>query len=206
MGLLGALGDIFGATDGADDATGDDATDDDADAGAPEGDPGADGPAGATSPGEAGAAIANVVGDGPAEFAAEAEDFEHFYDDLDYATDSLSRLDEIAASRGDRADHLHAELDSGEQVHFSPTASGMACYVGEVLVRTYDDAAWTSEGDLGWVVTVDGPGGTATVDVFGLAHESLAGEPAFSETHDDVLAETAAEWEFVDDGGEESVW
>lgn len=204
MGLLGALGDIFGTADGADDVTGDDATDEDADADAPEGDAGADGPAGTASPTEAGAAVANVVGDGPEDFAAEAEDFRHFYDDLDYTTGSLSRLEEIATGRGEQADHLRADLDTGEQVHFSPTATGMACYLGEVLVRTYDDAAWTREGDLGWVVTVDGPGGTATVDVFGLAHESLAGEPAFSETHDDVLQETGVDWEFGDDGSGET--
>jgi hypothetical protein len=123
--------------------------------------------------------VGDVVGGCPEGFRREANDLVGFRAeyDLDYGTASLARLDDLAASRDDRATYVSVETADGETVEFAPAATGAACYFGEVLVRTHG-GEWTRRNGR-WTVAVDGPGGLVHVDVFAVAHDCLEGESTF---------------------------
>jgi hypothetical protein len=134
--------------------------------------------------------VAEVVGDGPEGFRAEAEDLVGYWSgyDLDYRPPSLARLDSLTERQCVRSDYVRTETDAGEAVAFRPAAAGSACYFGEVLVRAYG-GTWTESAD-GWAVVVEGPDGRTVVDVFAVAHDCLDGERSFVDAANAALRTT----------------
>ncbi|MBX0349396.1 hypothetical protein [Haloarcula pellucida] len=122
--------------------------------------------------------MVDVTALGPDEFRDRAENAASDGDPLDFSMTSLERLDEAIAGRDD-----WTEDTPSDGTAYSPKAVQFGSYFGEVLVRTYD-GEWTAED--GWAVV--GPDDEVTVDVFEVAAQSVAGDPAFA-----VVAERVAD-------------
>ncbi|WP_440990737.1 hypothetical protein [Haloarchaeobius baliensis] len=120
--------------------------------------------------------------DPPELFAHEAEDCADFWGDydLDFTTDSLSRLDDAVDERFESRRFVGVEPDasgSPDARAFERVVSSFGSYCGETLVR---DAGWewTESGD--WVVT----DGSETVDPFAVATDAFRSETAFTSVLD----------------------
>ncbi len=101
---------------------------------------------------------------------------------LDFSLSSLARFDD-AIDEGYDEDLATSDRPGA----YATDTVRFGCYLGEVLVRVYD-GEWTRNPD--WGVTIAGPGGTTTVDVFDVAERSITTGAVFAAVAD--RAATAA--------------
>jgi hypothetical protein len=120
--------------------------------------------------------------DPPELFADEAAECADFWSDyeLDFTSDSLSRLDDAVDERFETRRFVGVEPDadgSADARAFERVVRSFGSYCGETLVR---DAGWewVERGD--WVVT----DGDETVDPFAVATDAFRSETAFTSVLD----------------------
>ena len=102
-------------------------------------------------------------------------------DGLDFSRSSLAQFDD--AIDGGYDENLATADRPG--VYATDTVR-FGCYLGEVLVRTYD-GEWTRDPD--WGVTIAGPDGTTIVAVFDVAERSIRTGAVFAAVADRAGAE-----------------
>lgn len=128
-------------------------------------------------------ADASADPDPPESFRVAAGEFVDYWDDypLDFTPASLRHLDSLVDTY-----YGPDEVDSDPEA-LSGVAVQLGSYLGETLVRAHD-GAW-QQGRLNWSVTLEGPDGEATVNVFGVAAGALAEPAAFHGTYAEVAGE-----------------
>jgi len=125
------------------------------------------------------------------EFVEAADELAGFWGEynLDFALESLTRLDELVAEQWDaeRFEDVEFGGDGYDADVYTETATQLGSYFGEVMVRQHD-GTWQQETGTGWTVAVpsgpDSEAAGATVTVFQVAEDCLTGESTFTGMHD----------------------
>ena len=142
--------------------------------------------------GEATDAADTIPDDDPrVEFVEAADELAEFWGeyDLDFALESLTRLDDLVAEQWDaeRFEDIGFGDDGYDAEVYTETATQLGSYFGEVLVRQHD-GTWQQETGTGWTVAVpsgpDSEAAGATVTVFQVAEDCLTGGSTFTGMHD----------------------
>lgn len=132
----------------------------------------------------------------PARFEREAAELADFWSehDLDFTPASLERLDDFVDRQWEKDRFRDVETaDDGvhvDELAFQGIVVQLGSYFGETLVRTHEGASWADDEDFGWAVTVDGPEGEATVNVFHVAQDCLREPSKFALTYETVVRES----------------
>ena len=115
---------------------------------------------------------------------------------LDFSLDSLAQFDEAIDAGYDE------ELATSDAPGaYATDTVRFGCYLGEVLVRTYD-GEWTRTPD--WGVTITGPDGTTTVAVFDVAERSITTGSVFAAVADRAAVEVGLDGVTADSDPEPS--
>ena len=135
----------------------------------------------ASEPASDGPTVTDSTALSPTEFRQRAETVADRSADLDFSTDSLSRLDAAVAEQ-----FAGEPVAEGEDTAYTTHTVRFGSYLGEVLVRDLD-GRWVQ--DDGWAVTVAGADDERTVAVFDVAARSFADEPVFAAVLDRLETE-----------------
>lgn len=137
-------------------------------------------------------AVGTIPDDDPRiEFVEAADELAEFWGeyDLDFALESLTRLDDLVDEQWDpdRFEDVEFGDDGYDAEVYTETATQLGSYFGEVLVRQHD-GTWQQETATGWTVAVqsgpDSEAAGATVAVFQVAEDCLTGGSTFTGMHD----------------------